>query len=541
MTLKLRAITATGCVLLALLCLMAVGLAALRLSGMNDNKARVYQLLQSTYATISELEQAAITGLLTEEQAKEAATRILRNNIYSETEYVYVADENLNFVAAPLDPELHGTSFHDFRDADGNSVGNILLEAVQRFDGGGIAEYAWTQRQDDGSVESKLSIARISDHWNWVVGTGIGFNEVNTRFWATARWQLFIAVVLAALVGGFLVFTFRNVLTTLGGEPALVHRLVRRAADGDLTSSEIKDDVDPFSILGATIKMRASLHDVLMRVRQTADQLQHEVGVADGRTHDVGRVVAIQRAETDMVATAMKEMSSSAEMVSESANNAAAATQQADTDGRRARQTMQAAVKSIEKLAHQISGASGVIGSLADDVTNIVSVLDVIRGIAEQTNLLALNAAIEAARAGEQGRGFAVVADEVRNLARRTQESTSEIQSMIERLEEGSRNAIQSMDESRRSGEATVVETREGAAALGEIVSALSTISDMNHQIASAAEQQTTVSADITERVSRIADTSQDTLALSESNQASAKALRQLSATLEEQIARFKV
>jgi methyl-accepting chemotaxis protein len=540
MTLKRRAILATGLVLLSLLSLMAVGLAAMRVSGMNDNKARVYQLLQSTYATVSELEQAAAGGLLTEAQAKEVATQILRNNIYSETEYVYVADENLNFIAAPLDPELHGTSFHDFRDSAGNSVGNILLRAVENSDGG-VAEYTWALRQDDGSVESKLSIARLSDRWNWVVGTGIGFNEVNARFWSTARWQLFIALILAAGIGCFLFWMFRSVLKTLGGEPDAVQLIVQRVADGDLSLSDIDHNIDSNSILGAAVRMRESLHDVLMRVRQSVEQLHYEVEVAEGRAHDVGRVVALQQEETTMVATAMKEMSSSADMVSESANNAAAATQQADTDGRRARQTMQSAVGSIERLAEQISDASRVIGSLADNVTDIVSVLDVIRGVAEQTNLLALNAAIEAARAGEQGRGFAVVADEVRNLARRTQESTSEIQSMIERLEESSRNAIRSMDESRQSGESTVGETREGAAALAEIVLALSTISDMNHQIASAAEQQTTVSADITQRVNRIADSSQDTLALSESNQESATALRKLSEVLEEQVAKFRV
>ncbi len=540
MTLKLRAIVATGFVLVALICLMGIGLTALRLSGMNDNKARVYQLLQSAFVTVSELERAAATGLVSDEQAKQLATQILRNNIYSESEYVYIADENLQFVAAPLDPELHGTSFHDFRDASGNSVGNILLDAVDRSHGE-VAEYEWTQQQADGSVESKLSIARISDRWHWVVGTGIGYNEVNARFWSAAQWQLTIALMLAAGVGGFLFWTFRRLLLTLGGEPDAVRRLVQRVANGDLSSTDLDGDIDSHSILGAAVKMRESLHDMLTRMRQSVEQLHSEVEFAETRTSDVGRVVAVQRQETDMVATAMQEMSSSAEMVSESASNAAAATLQADSDGRRAREIMRSAVISIEQLAEQIGSASQVIGSLADDVSNIVSVLDVIRGIAEQTNLLALNAAIEAARAGEQGRGFAVVADEVRNLARRTQESTSEVQTMIERLQQGSRNAIQSMDESRTSGESTMHETREGATALVEIVNALSVISDMNHQIASAAEEQTKVSEDITNRVTRIADSSQDTLALSESNQESAASLRQLADVLEQQITRFKI
>lgn len=222
------------------------------------------------------------------------------------------------------------------------------------------------------------------------------------------------------------------------------------------------------------------------------------------RAGSIAQLTETQQQSTEMIATAMTEMASSANNVADSAGDTARNTDEADKQSQHTQQLIHNTVDSIQGLAGQLGTASEAVANLDSDVHNIVKVLDVIGDIAEQTNLLALNAAIEAARAGEQGRGFAVVADEVRNLAGRTQSSTKEIQLMINNLQEGSRNAIKTMNVCASTSESTVIESQNASEALQQIVIALESISSMSHQIATAAAEQTQVSGDISKRINMI-------------------------------------
>ncbi|WNO11202.1 methyl-accepting chemotaxis protein [Teredinibacter sp. KSP-S5-2] len=540
MTLKLKVTLIVCIILIAFLSFMSVGLITLRVASDSDNKARVNQLFKSTYNFISQLEKHAAEGKISDQEAKVLATRVLRNNFYHDSEYVYVADENLVFIATPRDPELHGTSFNEFKDGDGNSVGSILAQAV-RNNPGRIAEYEWTQKQPDGSVENKLSIAQKTDRWGWYVGTGIGFNEVNKRFWATAQWQVLICVVFTAVIGGLLFYSLWRLLAIMGGEPKVVLELVRSAAAGDLRINKNgQKDVREDSIYGSTVAMKESLSNILKHIRNATDNLNIEIANANDRSKTIDQKFETQRIETDMIATAITEMSQTSNTVSESAEHAAEETKNADSEGVKAQEIVADAVIAIEALASQIDQSSDVISELGDEVTNIVSVLDEIRGIAEQTNLLALNAAIEAARAGEQGRGFAVVADEVRNLAKRTQDSTEEIQTMIERLQNGSQRCIQSMSVSRSNSSTTVEQTRSAAQALERIALSLNTITDMNSQIATAAVEQSHVCEDVSQRVNMIADSSHDAADLARVGRESTEALVKLTSDLDDIVKRFQ-
>ncbi|WP_442965486.1 methyl-accepting chemotaxis protein [Pseudomonas sp. StFLB209] len=212
-----------------------------------------------------------------------------------------------------------------------------------------------------------------------------------------------------------------------------------------------------------------------------------------------------QRYETDQVATAINQMSAAAHEVASSAQNASNAAQQTDEQGRTAKRVVDGSIVQIHSLVEDIRKSGVSLDSLQQDVGSIVSVLGVIRSIAEQTNLLALNAAIEAARAGEAGRGFAVVADEVRALASRTQQSTQEIQGMIDRLQSGTQEAVSAMRRSSEAGEGTSVQANEAGRSLVTIGELIATINAMNAQIASAAEEQTAVAEEINRSVHQIA------------------------------------
>ncbi|PTP71426.1 methyl-accepting chemotaxis protein [Vibrio splendidus] len=539
MKLKTQAYLLSGIILIALLALTATGLWTLRVASNMDNKARVTELFKSAYSILTEVEKMAIDGTLEEQQAKQLATRLLRNNIYKDNEYVYVADENMTFVATPLDPQLHGTSFNDFKDGDGNSVGQ-LIQRVLGNRTGQIIEYTWTQKLPDGTIEEKLSIAEKTPHWGWVVGTGIGFNEVNARFWSTAQWQLFLCVVIAGLILSSLIASIKRMLALLGGEPKDVREAVQAVAEGRIQTSFENQAIDG-SIYHAVQQMSKSLAELVSNLNASMLALRGELQRVEDRAGAIAQLTETQQQSTEMIATAMTEMASSANNVADSAGDTARNTDEADKQSQHTQQLIHNTVDNIQGLAGQLGTASEAVANLDSDVHNIVKVLDVIGDIAEQTNLLALNAAIEAARAGEQGRGFAVVADEVRNLAGRTQSSTKEIQLMINNLQEGSRNAIKTMEVCATTSESTVTESQNASEALQQIVIALESISSMSHQIATAAAEQTQVSDDISKRINMIEESGNQLSNVVTESHNSTQTLASLSNELEAWVNRFEV
>ena len=220
-----------------------------------------------------------------------------------------------------------------------------------------------------------------------------------------------------------------------------------------------------------------------------------------------------QQEETDQVATAMNEMTASVQEVARTATNAAEAARNADNEAKAGKQVVLETMQSIDTLASEVEKAAETLSELEADIGNIGAIVDVIRGITEQTNLLALNAAIEAARAGEHGRGFAVVADEVRTLAARTQSSTHEIEEMVERLQQGARAAVKVMNESRESAKTSVEKAASAGSALDTITAMISTMDEMSTQISNAANEQSSVAEDINRgivNISQIADHTAD-------------------------------
>ncbi|MEZ8306796.1 methyl-accepting chemotaxis protein [Vibrio splendidus] len=539
MKLKTQAYLLSGIILIALLALTATGLWTLRVASNMDNKARVTELFKSAYSILTEVEKMAIDGTLEEQQAKQLATRLLRNNIYKDNEYVYVADENMTFVATPLDPQLHGTSFNDFKDGDGNSVGQ-LIQRVLGNRTGQIIEYTWTQKLPDGTIEEKLSIAEKTPHWGWVVGTGIGFNEVNARFWSTAQWQLFLCVVIAGLILSSLIVSIKRMLALLGGEPKDVREAVQAVAEGRIQTSFETQAING-SIYHAVQQMSKSLAELVSNLNTSMLALRGELQRVEDRAGSIAQLTETQQQSTEMIATAMTEMASSANNVADSAGDTARNTDEADKQSQHTQQLIHNTVDNIQGLAGQLGTASEAVTNLDSDVHNIVKVLDVIGDIAEQTNLLALNAAIEAARAGEQGRGFVVVADEVRNLAGRTQSSTKEIQLMINNLQEGSRNAIKTMEVCATTSESTVTESQNASEALQQIVIALESISSMSHQIATAAAEQTQVSDNISKRINMIEESGNQLSNVVTESHNSTQTLASLSNELEAWVNRFEV
>ncbi|MGF6160801.1 methyl-accepting chemotaxis protein [Pseudomonas sp. 2725] len=312
--------------------------------------------------------------------------------------------------------------------------------------------------------------------------------------------------------------------------------------EGDLTRRLTSDRADELGSIAKGFntflaKLQAMITQVVTSVQSVSDSSEHTADIAIRTNTGVHK----QMAEIDQVATAVQEMTATAQDVARNATQAAQAASHADQAASQGMQIVRDTSNSIGALAVEIGRAVGVVQTLAKDSENINAILTAIRGIAEQTNLLALNAAIEAARAGEQGRGFAVVADEVRNLAQKTQKATEEIQTMIQQLQQGTRDVVRVMEDSQNRTDESVLHASKAAEALETITQAVSVINDMNTQIASAAEEQSAVADDINRNVINIGQVANEVAGGADESSAASADLTKLAEQQRRLINQFRV
>lgn len=314
------------------------------------------------------------------------------------------------------------------------------------------------------------------------------------------------------------------------------------AGEGDLTQRLPEKGNDEINQVASAFNQFVSkIQHTLIQTSDSMNDLNSATTTLTGLAQQNSESVNKQRVETQQVATAITEMAATVKEIAHSADSAASAAREANNEAAEGKEAMNDTVNAIDSMAAEVTNAAEVINRLETDSESIGSVLDVIRGIADQTNLLALNAAIEAARAGEQGRGFAVVADEVRTLAKRTQDSTSEIHSIIENLQSGTRNAAQVMGGGLTAAKQTVETAGRAGDALNNIVQSVTTIMDMNTQIATASEEHTTVTEEIDRSVVRISEVSEAAAEGSSKTAGKSEELSDLGVKLKALVTQFKL
>ncbi|QKJ38201.1 methyl-accepting chemotaxis protein [Pseudomonas sp. MPDS] len=395
----------------------------------------------------------------------------------------------------------------------------------------------------DSQLDTAAALKRMTEQGEVLLESSksltVSQTAVRDQDAAQAKTVLVSAAVLAMLFG---VIAALVITRQIVGPLDQTLKVAERIAAGDLThnlTSERRDELG--QLQRAMQSMTVGLRQLIGGISDGVTQIASAAEQLSAVTEQTSAGVNSQKVETDQVATAMHEMTATVQEVARNAEEASEAAVAADQQAREGEKVVGEAIAQIERLALEVGNSTTAMGDLKRESDKIGSVLDVIKSVAQQTNLLALNAAIEAARAGEAGRGFAVVADEVRSLAQRTQKSTEEIEELIVGLQSGTEQVATIMDNSRSLTDNSVELTRRAGGSLENITRTVSAIQSMNQQIAAAAEQQSAVAEEINRSVLNVRDVSEQTASSSEETAASSAELARLGVHLQTLVGRFRV
>ncbi|PQJ88529.1 methyl-accepting chemotaxis protein [Aliivibrio sifiae] len=517
---------------------------ALHQAKMDMTRSQMMEMKRTELKSYMEIISSELKHL-SENETKESDIYELLSSITFDGPYSYIMGFKPNGLRV-IGPNGVGENVWDLQDKKGNYLIQNLIRAAKN--GSGYTEYFFPKPNTNIPL-AKLTYSIYVPQFDLIVGTGFYTDDIDAalndmkmlsddKLSQSMRtimiFTLIIVVVVAVL--GFVIN--RSIISPI----RLFDESIRSFASGDADlTAKMPDFTAPeFNQLSKNFNLFvASLHQIISNVSVVSQDVMAETISVSERSDKVNTVVMNQRSKTEQIATAMTELTTSSHDISLNAEQAASSAQDADNHAQVAMRTVNEASESVKTLASELDEASHVISKLEEDVQNIASSLSVIQGIAEQTNLLALNAAIEAARAGEQGRGFAVVADEVRQLASSTQDSTAKIHQRIEALKSGSDSAVQVMAASKNFSLLTVSKAEAASEVLNEILVSVNTITEMNLLIATATQEQSIVGQEISELIVSISDQSSESAELAEHNRAGGVLLNKKANTLVDIVDRF--
>lgn len=472
-----------------------------------ERKQAAEALVQSGISQINQIEKLVTRGSLTFEEGQQQARELIKNKRYGSNGYFWLNDLNGVMVMHPIKPELDGKNMVAHSTSYISDAFRQFVETA-RSQGSGFVAYDWPQ-PGNSELEEKVSFVGKSNKWGWVLGTGVYFTDVEDAFKdeliATSVHTLIFVIALVL----FSTLIAQNILKPLN---KLTRTMSLIADDKDLSivmKSKGKDELATMAT--AFNKMNNNLRDVVVSIHGNTDSLASQAEELSSVTHQIQSGIRDQKEQTLAVAGRVEQLTHSADLVSEKVEIALVTTRESNEVIASGTQSVHENLDVIQSVAEEVQATAKIAGDLESSSNEIGDILDVIKQIAEQTNLLALNAAIEAARAGEQGRGFAVVADEVRTLAQRTQESTGNIQRIISDLQTGVQQTVGSLQNCQHKAELGIEKATNCGDALTSVQASIKTLAEMSTEIASSAEDQRHQILSIGDSISSISQVAEQT------------------------------
>ena len=507
---------------------------------MEEKRIATKSVVDVAYNLVVEYGARAQRGEFSIQEAQKRAIDRIKSLRYKKDDYFWINDMHPTMIMHPIKPELDGKDLSDNKDPNGKKLFVEMVNACKEK-GEGFVDYEWSKPGEAKPVP-KVSYVKLYQPWGWVIGSGIYVGEVSAEI-SLIRTKVLIATAVGSIVIFVLVF-FISLIITRPLKASVI--FANRMAEGDFTAVDldVKSKDEAGTLAAALNKTKNDLSHLLNTamgsVASTATQVASASEELSATVREITRRLDEQAKKSTQVATAATEMSQTVVDIAKNASNIAMSAVDTLKIAEIGERVVSQTVNEVQVISTTVSESASRITTLGERSKQIFEIVDVIKDIADQTNLLALNAAIEAARAGEQGRGFAVVADEVRKLAEKTSKATAEVGEMIGAIQDETNKAVQAMTESQTRVGKGVSLSAEAGDALHKILVSVQGLQSMVQQIASATEEMSTVSDTISSDIEVVANVSKETSSSAGEIEGASNNLARLSADLQEVTRKFK-